>query len=211
MTKAETDRPVVYVVDDDLSVRRSLEDLMESVGLHARAFGSIDDFLEGERTDAPGCLVLDVRMPGMSGLEFQREMSRWSIFLPVIFITGHGDIPMSVSAMKAGAIEFLVKPYRDQDLLEAIRLGVERDRQRRLQQSTVAELKRRFESLTARERQVMEQVAKGLLNKQVAAELGVSEVTVKACRGQVMRKMQAGSLAELVRLADQLAASPTDE
>ena len=201
------DRPVVYVIDDDLSIRRALEDLLDSVGLEAQCFGSVDDFLHFDRIDAPSCMVLDVRMPGLSGLGFQREMAQLGIVLPVIFITGHGDIPMSVSAMKAGAIEFLAKPYRDQELLDAILIGLEKDRKRRADQSAIAELKRRFGTLSAREREVMEHVVKGLLNKQVAAQLNVSEVTVKACRGQVMRKMQAGSLAELVRMADRLAAS----
>lgn len=196
--------PVVFVVDDDGSVRAALADLLVSVGLEAKCYASVTEFLAGDRLDAPGCLVLDVRMPGLSGLEFQREMAKWKIQLPVIFITGHGDIPMSVSAMKAGAIEFLAKPFRDQDLLDAIQAGLEKDRVRRQEAAAIAELKLRCSALTPREREVMELVVTGLLNKQIAARLGVSEVTVKVSRGQVMRKLQADSLAELVRFADRL-------
>jgi len=203
-------RPVVFIIDDDSAIRTALKDLLESVGLESRSFASVRDFLASDRGDEPGCLVLDVRMPDQSGLEFQREMTALGIRLPVIFITGHGDIPMSVSAMKAGAIEFLAKPFRDQELLDAIQLGVDRDRRRRQEELALGELRRRFDTLTARERQVMGLVVKGLLNKQAAAELGVSEVTVKVCRGQAMRKMEADSLADLVRMADRLAAEGED-
>jgi len=203
-------RPVVFIIDDDSAIRTALKDLLESVGLESRSFASVRDFLASDRGDEPGCLVLDVRMPDQSGLEFQREMTALGIRLPVIFITGHGDIPMSVSAMKAGAIEFLAKPFRDQELLDAIQLGVDRDRRRRREELVLGELRRRFDTLTARERQVMGLVVKGLLNKQAAGELGVSEVTVKVCRGQAMRKMEADSLADLVRMADRLAAEGED-
>jgi len=203
-------RPVVFIIDDDSAIRTALKDLLESVGLESRSFASVRDFLASDRGDEPGCLVLDVRMPDQSGLEFQREMTALGIRLPVIFITGHGDIPMSVSAMKAGAIEFLAKPFRDQELLDAIQLGVDRDRRRRQEELALGELRRRFDTLTARERQVMGLVVKGLLNKQAAGELGVSEVTVKVCRGQAMRKMEADSLADLVRMADRLAAEGED-
>lgn len=195
---------IVYVVDDDLSVRSALEDLLASVGLAVRAFGSTQDFLRGPRVDAPGCLVLDIRMPGQSGLDFQRQMHELGIRLPVIFITGHGDIAMSVRAMKHGAIEFLTKPFRDQDLLDAIQQGIGQDRRRRAEEAVLAELRERWRTLTAGEREVMELVVQGLLNKQVAAALAVSEITVKVRRGQVMRKMRARSLADLVRIRDRL-------
>lgn len=195
---------VVFVVDDDQSIRDALKDLLESVGWQMQAFGSIDEFLRGERPDVAACLVLDIRMPGMSGLEFQREMAKWDMQFPVIFITGHGDIPMSVQAMKAGAIEFLTKPFRDQDLLDAIRQGIGRDRTRRQDLSAIAVLRQRLSGLTKGERDVLALVVIGLLNKQIAAELGVSEITVKVRRGHIMRKMQAKTLAELVRMADRL-------
>lgn len=195
---------LVYVVDDDFSVRASLEDLLASVGLNSMTFGSTREFVEFQRPDAPGCLILDVRMPGMSGLDFQDEMLRSGILLPVIFITAHGDIPMSVRAMKAGALEFLTKPFREQDLLDAISRGLSHDRRRREAADALAELQCRLVSLTEGERKVMDLVVTGLLNKQIAAKLGVSEVTVKVRRGALMRKMQADSLATLVKLSERL-------
>jgi len=198
---------IVFVVDDDPSIRDSLQSLLRSVGLEVRAFGSPQEFLAARPPDAPGCLVLDVRLPGRSGLDFQRELAAAGIHLPIIFITGHGDIPMSVRAMKAGAVEFLTKPFRDQDLLDAIQLAIERDRARRTDSAAAAVLKERFASLTAREREVMALVVTGRLNKQIAADLAVSEITIKVHRGQVMHKMQARSLAELVRMADRLGLS----
>ncbi|KPC31492.1 LuxR response regulator receiver [Pseudomonas syringae pv. cilantro] len=198
------EEPIVYVIDDDLSVRSSLEDLLASVGLRSLLFGSTQAFLETSRPDAPGCLILDIRMPGMSGLDFQEHMARSGIFLPVIFITGHGDIPMSVRAMKAGAVEFLTKPFREQDLLDAIQQGLAQDRSRRQSAAVEAELQRRYTSLNQGEQQVMDLVVSGLLNKQIAARLNVSEITVKVRRGSVMRKMQADSLADLVKFAERL-------
>ena len=195
---------VVFVIDDDPSMRGALEDLIGSVGLQVRPFASPQDFLQSKLPDAPSCLVLDVRLPGMSGLAFQKEFARLGITLPVIFITGHGDIPMSVRAMKAGAVEFLTKPFHDQDLLDAIHIAIERDRERRREAVLVAELRERYATLTERERQIMTLVVVGRANKQVAAELNLSEMTVKVHRGQVMRKMHAGSLPELVRMADRL-------
>jgi FixJ family two-component response regulator len=200
-------KPVVFVIDDSPSVRDALDSLIRSVHLNVQAFGSIEEFLQFKRPDAPGCIVLDVRLPGLSGLDFQREMAKSNIDLPIIFITGHGDVPMSVRAIKAGAIEFLTKPFRDQDLLDAIYLGIERDRSRRQASAVVAVLRGHFASLTARERQVMLKVASGRPNKQIAAELKLSEVTVKVHRRHVMRKMKAKSLADLVRMADKLSDS----
>ncbi|OBS33481.1 response regulator transcription factor [Pseudomonas syringae] len=199
-----TEEPIIYVLDDDLSVRSSLEDLLASVGLRSMLFGSTREFLDTPRPDAPGCLILDIRMPGMSGLDFQEHMARSGISLPVIFITGHGDIPMSVRAMKAGAVEFLTKPFRDQDLLDAIQQGLAQDRSRRQNAAVEAELQRRHASLNLGEQQVMELVVSGLLNKQIAARLNVSEITVKVRRGSVMRKMEADSLADLVKFAERL-------
>ena len=198
------EQPVVFVIDDDPSMRDSLQDLLQSVGMEARVFKSTQEFLRAERPDAPGCLVLDVRLPGQSGLDFQRTLAESGIELPIVFISGHGDIPMSVRAMKAGAVEFLVKPFRDQDLLDAIQGGIERDRARRGDATLVAQLRERFVSLTEREREIMALVVAGRQNKQIAAELGVSEVTVKTHRGQIVRKMKAKSLPELVRMADRL-------
>jgi len=200
-------QPVVFVIDDDQLVRESLADLLRSVGLRVESFGSAQEFLRGKRADAPGCIVLDVRLPGESGLELQRMMTQSSIQLPVIFITGHGDISMSVQAIKSGAIEFLTKPVREQELLDAVQAGIKRDRARREEAGVLAELEGRFTSLTSREREVFQLVVTGRLNKQIAAQLGLSEPTVKAHRGQIMRKMQAHSLIDLVRMADSLGIS----
>ena len=197
-------KPFVFVIDDDPSLRAALDSLIRSVRLNVRSFGTTEEFLQAKRPDSPGCIVLDVRLPGLSGLDFQREMTKSRIYLPVIFITGHGDVPMSVRAFKAGAIEFLTKPFRDQDLLDAIHLGIDRDRTRRQTEAVVAELRERFGSLTAREREIMLRVVSGRPNKQVAAELKLSEFTVKVHRGHVMRKMKAKTLADLVRMADKL-------
>jgi FixJ family two-component response regulator len=198
------ERAVVFVVDDDSSMRAALEDLVRTVGLEVRTFAAPQQFLQCKPPDAPGCLVLDVRLPGMSGLTFHKELAKQGLALPVIFITGHGDIPMSVKAMKAGAVEFLTKPFHDQDLLDAIHAAIERDRNRRREALVQAELRERLATLSERERQIMTLVAIGWANKQIAAELGLSEMTVKVHRGQVMRKMLAGSLPELVRMADRL-------
>ncbi len=199
-----TAEPVVFVVDDDASMRQSLENLLRSVGLRAQSFASAQEFLRGKRPDVPACLVLDVRLPGGSGLDLQKNVAEAGVEMPIIFITGHGDIPMSVQAMKAGAVGFLPKPFRDQDLLDAIHQALERDRKARERRGEIDELRRRFESLTRREREVMAHVVAGLLNKQIAGEVGTSEATVKGHRHQVMEKMGAGSLVELVRMADRL-------
>ncbi|HUO87755.1 MAG TPA: response regulator transcription factor [Rhizomicrobium sp.] len=195
---------IVYVVDDDAPIRRALQRLLRSVGLEMQGFALPREFLDFARPDLPSCLVLDVRLPGSSGLEFQRELQSLGIHIPIIFITGHGDIPMSVRAMKAGAFEFFTKPFRDQDLLDAIQLAVAKDEERRAGEREIADLKRRLATLTARERQVMSILITGQLNKQIGAAIGTSESTVKTHRTQVMRKMQAASLAELVRMADKL-------
>jgi FixJ family two-component response regulator len=200
--------PVVFVVDDDRSVRDALQRLITSVGLAVEVFPTAQAFLRARRPDAPGCLVLDVRMPGVSGLDLQREIADSEAALPIIFLTGHGDIPMSVRAMKAGAVEFLTKPFREQDLLDAIRGAIERDRVAREERQELRELRNRYASLTPRERDVLAGIVAGLLNKQIAGELGTSEVTVKEQRAHLMQKMRAGSVAELVRFAARLEIIP---
>ena len=196
--------PIVYVVDDDPSVRRAIKRLVESVGLHVELFGSATEFMNSSHPDVASCLVLDIRLPGISGLDFQRELIKTQHEIPIIFITAHGDIQMSVRAMKAGAVEFLTKPFRDQDLLDAIQAALERDRARRQSVANTALLRERLESLTPREREVLPLVVSGLLNKQVAAEIGTTEATVKVHRSQLMKKMGADSLPELVRMAEKI-------
>jgi FixJ family two-component response regulator len=200
----KTGDPIVFVVDDDAQIREALADLIASVGLSVEAFKSAPEFLERNRPDAPACLVLDVRLPGLSGLDLQRELLRIEAPIPIIFITGHGDIPMSVRAMKEGAVEFLPKPFRDQDLLDAIQHAIEIDRVARQERTVMATVRRRYESLTKREREVMKLIVSGLLNKQIAAQLGSSEVTVKMHRGQVMHKMKAESVVQLARMAEKI-------
>jgi FixJ family two-component response regulator len=204
MSVQVTNNPVVYVVDDHPDVRDGLQALFESVGLRSETFGSTAEFLKGSRGDQPSCLVLDVRLPGLSGLDFQTELSKAQIDTPIIFITGHGDIPMSVRAMKAGAIEFLTKPLREQDLLDAVRVALDADRAQREQKAKTAALRTRFDALSQREKEVMRLVCSGLMNKQAAAEISVSEITVKVHRHNLMRKLGAKSLPELVRMADML-------
>ena len=199
-----SDAPIVFVVDDDPSVRSSLKFLLSTVGLQVESFDSSDAFLHKKPSDAPSCLVLDVRLPGLSGLDFQRELAARNTRIPIIFITGHGDIPMSVRAMKAGAVEFLTKPFRDQDLLDAVRIALERDRARREQDRDVVILQRRFDSLTSREQEVISMVASGMLNKQIADQLGTAESTVKVQRSRAIEKMHAESLVDLIRMIEKL-------
>lgn len=202
------DVPTVFIVDDDRGMRQAIQDLVESVGLRAEAYATGQEFLCRKRTSDPSCLVLDVRLPQVSGLDLQRQLAETGVQIPIIFITAHGDIPMSVRALKSGAVEFLTKPFRDQDLLDAIQQALQRDSAAREQQTEIHELQQRFQSLTVREREVMTFVASGMLNKQIASEIGASEATVKIHRGHVMQKMQAGSVADLVRMADKLKVSP---
>ena len=203
-THASAGDPAVFVVDDDPSVRDSLSNLFRSVGLRTEVFGSAHEFLQHKPPDVPSCLILDIRLPRLSGLDFQAELAKADIHIPIIFMTGHGDIPMTVRAMKAGAVDFLTKPFRDQDMLDAVTTAIERDRNRRDEAKALAHLRAAFATLTARERQIMTLVTAGLMNKQVAAEIGVAEITVKIHRGHIMRKMAAKSLPDLVRMAQML-------
>jgi FixJ family two-component response regulator len=204
----DKDRPIVFVVDDDASMRQALARLFQSVQLRAEVFASPQEFLQSERSNVPSCLVLDVRLPGVSGLDFQAELAKADVRIPIVFITGHGDIPMTVRAMKAGAVDFLAKPFRDQDLLDAVTAAIQRDQRRREHENTVAGLKAHFSSLTAREREIMALVASGLMSKQIAAQIGLSEITVKVHRSHIMKKMEARSVADLVRMAEALGVKP---
>ena len=200
--------PIVFVIDDDVSMRRALTNLFESVGLKVEAFGSAPELMKARLPDVASCLVLDIRLPGLSGLDLQAELAKANVNIPIIFITGHGDIPMTVRAMEGGAVDFLTKPFRDQDLLDAVRTAIERDRRRREVEKTVSSLQALFETLSPREREVLSFVASGLMNKQIAAELGLAEITVKIYRGHIMRKMRAKSLAELIRITETLGIRP---
>jgi FixJ family two-component response regulator len=196
--------PTVFIIDDDRGMRQSIQDLVESVGLRAESFATGEEFLRRKPTHDPSCLVLDVRLPQMSGLDFQRQLAETGVEIPIIFVTAHGDVPMSVRALKSGAVEFLTKPFRDQDLLDAIHQAVQRDRAARERQAEIHDLQQRYHALTAREREVMTLVVSGMLNKQIASEIGASEATVKIHRGHVMQKMLAGSVVDLLRMADKL-------
>ena len=200
--------PTVFIIDDDRGMRQSIQDLVESVGLRAESFATGEEFLKRKRTNDPSCLVLDVRLPQMSGLDFQRQLAETGMQIPIIFVTAHGDVPMSVRALKSGAVEFLTKPFRDQDLLDAIQQALQRDHAAQEQQAESHDLQGRYHALTQREQEVMTLVVSGMLNKQIASEIGASEATVKIHRGQVMHKMQAGSVVDLVRMADKLKLSP---
>ncbi len=200
--------PFVFIIDDDASMRRALSNLFQSVGLQVAAFGSAPELLHSRLPDVPSCLVLDIRLPGLSGLDLQTELAKANIHIPIIFITGHGDIPMTVRAMKGGAVDFLTKPFRDQDLLDAVRTAIERDRKRRELEKTVVNLQSLYETLSSREREVLAFVAAGLMNKQIAAELGLAEITVKIYRGHIMKKMGAKSLADLIRMTEALGIRP---
>ena len=205
---ASTDQPIVFVVDDDASMRQALARLLQSVQLRVEVFASPQEFLQSERPNVPSCLVLDVRLPGLSGLDFQAELAKADIRVPIVFITGHGDIPMSVRAMKAGAVDFLAKPFRDQDLLDAVTAAIQRDQKRREHENAMTDLRAHFSSLTPREREIMALVASGLMSKQIAAEVGLSEITVKVHRSHLMKKMGARSVADLVRMAEALGVKP---
>jgi len=204
-----TDQPIVFVVDDDASMRQALARLLQSVQLRVEVFASPQEFLQSERPDVPSCLVLDVRLPGLSGLDFQAELLKADVRMPIVFITGHGDIPMSVRAMKAGAVDFLAKPFRDQDLLDAVTTAIQSDQKRREHENAMTDLRAHFSSLTPREREIMALVASGLMSKQIAAEVGLSEITVKVHRSHLMKKMGARSVADLVRMAEALGVTPT--
>jgi FixJ family two-component response regulator len=201
---ASAKEPIVFVIDDDASMRRALTNLFQSVGLAVEVFGSAPEMLQSKLPDVASCLVLDIRLPGLSGLDFQAELAKANIHIPIIFMTGHGDIPMTVRAMKGGAVDFLTKPFRDQDMLDAVVAAIERDRNRREVEKIVANLQALFETLTPREREILAMVASGLMNKQIAAEIGLAEITVKIHRGHVMKKMGAKSLADLIRMAETL-------
>jgi FixJ family two-component response regulator len=205
------DNRIVFIIDDDASVRASIQDLLEATGLRSESFGTAEEFLRCKRPDGPSCLVLDVKLPGVNGLDFQRRLADAGLRIPIIFITGYGDIPMTVKAMKSGAVEFLTKPFQERDLLDAVQQALDRDRATREEQANLAELRQRYAALTAREREVMSMVVSGMLNKQIAAELGTSEVTVKIQRGRAMKKMKAGSVAELVKMAGLLDVSSAEK